>query len=93
MSLEFADFAHYYADSRMTEDQQRENFEVYASIIESLVQLFWDEEPSQNLMGISFDLDTILPDDEVESGDSLRSKFNCAACPKAARKKESCPAR
>jgi len=89
MSLEFADFAHYYANSNMTEGQQRENFEVYASILESLVQLYWDEEPGQKHAGISLNLGTFLPDDGIESDNSLKSKFNCSACPMVARKKES----
>lgn len=89
MSLEFADFAYCHAAFGVTEDEQRANFEVYASILESIAQLFWHEEPGQNPLGISFDLDTMPPDDKVESDGSLKSMFNCAACPRPARKKES----
>lgn len=88
-SLEFADFAYCHAAFGVTEIEQRAKFEVYASILESIAQLFWNEEPSENPLGISFDLDTMPPDDEVESDGSLNSMFNCAACVKAARKKES----
>lgn len=86
MSLEFTDFAHYYTGSGMTEDQQREDFEVYACFMESLVRYFWRQEPRANSMGISFDKDTMALVEAVDSNDPLRTTFNDAACENAARK-------
>ncbi|OSZ69554.1 hypothetical protein CAP40_01475 [Sphingomonas sp. IBVSS2] len=89
MSLEFADFAHFYADSGLTENQQREDFEAYACFMECLVRHFWGHDPIPNSLGIRFDNDTMALIEDVDSKPSLQAIFNDAAHEDAAGKTDS----
>jgi hypothetical protein len=86
MSLEFVDFAHYYEGSGLTEARQREHFEIYACLMESIVQLFWQDDPAPNRLGISFDKNTLRRFAELDSLSSLSSNFKDAAREEAAGK-------
>lgn len=89
MSLEFIDFAHYYSGSGLGEDQQREHFEVFASILESLCQHFWQDDTGGNRLGIRFDRDSFALIDTVEFDNPLQQQFNGAASEDAAGKQDS----
>lgn len=86
MSLDFADYARFYAGSGMTDAEQREDFEVYACFMECLVRYFWREEPAQNSLGISVDNNTLALIGGLESQNLLQTKFNDAASEIAAGK-------
>lgn len=78
MSLEFADFAHYYRDSGMTDAQQRDDFALFSDILECVARFFW-QEGSENPLGISWLGDSAAPEIAVESGVSTPSTFNRVA--------------
>lgn len=86
MSLEFADFAHFYDGSSLSEAQRREDFEVHACFLECIVRYFWRRESVPNSLGISFDKDAIDLLDKLDSDIHLQNQFNNAACEDAGRK-------
>lgn len=86
MSLEFADFAHFYDGSPLTETQRREDFEVHICFLQCLVRYFWRRETVPNGLGISFDNDAIALLDTLDSGSHLQSTFNDAVREDAGRK-------
>ena len=75
MTLEFADFAHRYRNSGMTDAQQRDDFGVFSDMLECVARFFWRDGPP-NSLGISFDSDSTNPSDAVESKGALRVLFN-----------------
>ena len=78
MSLEFSDFVHFYEGSSLSDDEQREDFEVYACFMECLVRHVWRSDAPANGLGISVDSDTIALIGAVESDHPLQTTFNKA---------------
>jgi hypothetical protein len=88
MPLEFADFAHHYDGSGLSEPEQRAEFETFADIMECLARYFWQDHAHDNKLGIRLDGDTLALIDQLDSGHSLQNLFNEVALGTATRKKE-----
>lgn len=89
MPLEFADFAHFYDRSSLSDKQRREDFEVHACFLECLVRYFWRREAVSNPLGISFDKDALDRLDALDSNEPFYTTFNDAALGLASRKSAS----
>jgi len=76
MSLDYAEFAHFYDGSSLTEDQRREDFDVHVCFLQCLVRYFWRREPVPNGLGISFDKDALEQLDRLDSGAAITTIFN-----------------
>lgn len=86
MSLEYADFAHFYVGSGLTEAEARDDFGVYACFMECLVRHYWYRDPLPNSLGISVNSDTLGLLDKLNSETSLSLKFIDAAREDAGRR-------
>lgn len=73
----------------MSDAQQRDHFEVFASILDCIVRYYWQDGPAENKLGISFDGDTLTRLGALDSSPSITSSFNEAAASAEAGKKES----
>lgn len=89
MPLDFAEFAHHYDGSAISDVEKREHFEAFASIMECLVRLYWQDDTAPNALGISLDSDTFSLFKTLESENPLPTTFNSAASEPAAGKTQS----
>lgn len=88
MPLDYTDFAHYYEDSGSTDAERQASFEAFSNLMECIVRLFWDEQNSANMLGISFNGDILALPGTVDSDYPITILFNGAASLGAAGKKE-----
>jgi len=89
MPLDYVDFAHHYEGSPLSDEQRRENFDVFANLMECIARALWRDDASAKALGISLDGISLEPSELVESEGALTNMFNEAADAHAAGKKDS----